>query len=138
MKNKEEENIERIKELLVERWDKQTRILRDSKYGQFVIQTNEVQLHLISLIFLRTTLPSKKLKQYLERLTLGNLINCFRICVKNSVELSLTDDLETYNEKRNTLVHKMYTNKKLTETDCKLSIKLGEKLLTKLKSLINN
>ena len=137
MKNKEEEeNIKHIKELLVKRMIEQTRILRHSKYGQFIIQTNEVQFYLISLIFLRTILPSKKLKQYLERLTLGNLINCFRICVKNSVEASLVDGLEIYNNKRNALAHKMYTNKKLTETDCTLSIKLGEKLLTKLKSLI--
>ena len=136
MKNKEKEDTKYIKELLVKRMIEQTRILRHSKYGQFIIQTNEVQFYLISLIFLRTILPSKKLKQYLERLTLGNLINCFRICVKNSVEASLVDGLEIYNNKRNALAHKMYTNKKLTETDCKLSIKLGEKLLTKLKSLI--
>ena len=134
--DKEGKNIKQIRKLLVKRMLEQKRILRDSKYGQFIIQTNEVQFYLTSLILLRTILPSKKLRQYLERLTLGNLINCFRICVRSSNELSLTDFLESYNEKRNALAHKMYTNKKLTETDCESSIKLGEKLLTELKSLI--
>jgi len=138
MENKEEENIKRIKKLLVERWDKQTRILRDSKYGQFIIQTNEVQIYLYCLILLRAPFIREEFVNRLERATLGNLINYFRICVKNSIEASLVDDLGIYNNKRNALAHKMYTNRKLTETDCESAIKLGEKLLTKLKSLINN
>jgi len=136
MKNKEEENIKRIKKLLAERWDKQTRILRDSKYGQFIIQTNEVQVYLYCLILLRAPFIRKEFVNRLERITLGNLINYFRICVKNSVEASLVDDLEIYNNKRNALAHKMYTNKKLTEKDCESSIKLGEKLLTELRKII--
>ena len=136
MENKEEKNIKRIKKLLVERWDEQRRILMDSKYGQFIIQTNEIQLYLVPIISQRVFQCSKKFSKYLEELTLGKLINCFRICVKDSDELSLVNLLKSYNEKRNALAHKMYTNKKLTETDCKSAIKLGEKLLIELKSLI--
>jgi len=136
MENKKGKNIQNIKELLIKRMLKQRYILRNSKYGQFIIQTNEVQSHLILLILLRTALPNEKLHKYLERMTLGSLINCFRICIKNSDELTLVNFLKSYNKGRITLAHRMYTKKRLTETNCELSIKSGEKLLTKLKKLI--
>jgi len=128
--------IERVKKALVEQKIKQMHIHLNSKYGQFIIQTNNVQSLLFLLILSRTVLLSKRLIKYLERLTLGNLINCFRINTKNPVELSLIDSLDIYNGARNALVHKMYTKQALTERDCELSIKLGEELLIELKALI--
>lgn len=132
MENKK--NIENIKKKLVERESNQRDIHRNSKYGKFIIQTNEIQFYLSTLILLRTT-QDKKISKYLEGLTFGNLINCFRICAKNPIELAFADCLDLYNRSRNALAHKMYSQKKLTEIDCETSIKLGEKFLIKLKEM---
>lgn len=123
MKNKIEKNGRKLPESFF----KQIIENRYSKYGQFIIQTNEVQLLLVFLILLKA-LPSRELKYYLERSTLGNLINSFRICA-NSSELCLIRPLEKYNAARNALAHKMYSKKKLTEKECELSIELGEEIL---------
>lgn len=138
MENKKEKIIEQTIKLAVKGKIEQIRIYRNSKYGQFIIQTNEVQFYLTQLILLRTVLCSKKLRKYLEESTFGSLINCFRVCVKNSSELSLSDDMESYNKSRNALAHKMYTKKKLTEADCESSIKLGEKIIAELKFLLKS
>lgn len=116
----------------------QERINENSKYGQFIIQTSEVQLYLGLLIFLRSPISNKKLKKYLERLQMGNLIGCFRICVKNPFESSLVDSLENYKDSRNTLAHKMFSDQKLTPKECKLSIELGDALLEALKKLLKD
>lgn len=130
----ENEKIEQIKNKLKGRKIEEVHIHRNSKYGEFIIQTNEVQLRLSALILLRTT-QDEKISKYLEGLTLGNLINCFRICAKNPIELAFADCLDLYNRSRNALAHKMYSKKELTETDCETSIKLGEKFLIKLKEM---
>lgn len=135
MENEKEKSIAQKKRLVIEMILEQEHNLRNSKYGKFIIQTNKVHFYLGLLILSRTVLDNKKLIEYLEGSTLGNLINCFRICARNSIDLSLVDSLELYNSKRNALAHKMYTEKELTETDCESSIKLGEQLLSKLKEL---
>lgn len=132
MKSKKEKDLEfreRVEQMYLH---------RNSKYGEFIIQTNSVQFHLVWLIRRRTRsgLISKKLIKYLEGLTLGNLINYFRICAQDSTELSLADDLELYSNKRNKLAHKMYTENKLTITECVSSMRLGKNLLSKLEMLI--
>lgn len=136
MASKEEKNIdEQFKQRV-----KQMYIHRNSKYGQFIIQTNIVQHYLflliLRIIIQRKSLINKKLIKYLEESTLGNLINCFRICADSSDGLSLADDLEFYNNKRNALAHKMCSKNELKITDCVSSIELGDKLLIKLKQLI--
>lgn len=103
----------------------------NSKYGQFIIQTNEVQLLLILLILQRVNLPDKKLSGFLEAGTLGNLINYFRVCARLN-ELPLIKSLELYNQSRNALAHKMYTKKRLTVKECELSIELGAEIITAL------
>ncbi len=136
MKIENEISTENIKKKLIERMIEQKLIRRNSKYGQFIIQTNEVQIYLLCVILKRIILPNKKLIECLEKQTLGELIHNFRICVKNSIELSITEDLKQYNEKRVVLAHKMYTAKKLTEADCELALKLGNKLLIELRQFI--
>jgi hypothetical protein len=110
--------------------------VENSKYGQFIIQTNEVQFYLNLVVLLRTYAPNKKIRDYLERLELGNLIGCFRICTKNPTELALADALNNYKDSRNALAHKMFTNRKLTVKECELSIELGKELLIGLKRII--
>jgi hypothetical protein len=133
----EEKKIENIKKKLVQRMVDHSRFIKNSKYGEFIIQTNEVQSFLILLILLKVVLPNKNLSEYLEKSTLGNLINSFRICASSLREASLINYLDLYNNSCNALAHKMYTKKELTEKDCELAIKLGEKILMELKSLLN-
>lgn len=136
MESKKRKNIEELSEELVKRIIKGREIKINSIYGKFIIQTNEVQFYLGLLILLRTLSPDKKLKKYLEGITFGHLIDCFRICAKDHFELSLIISLNEYKKSRDALAHKMYTNKKLTENECKLSIELGEEILAELKSLL--
>ena len=133
---KENEKNKKLVDELVERRSEKMRIHRDSKYGQFIIQTNEVQRYLTVLILKRTVLCSKKFFNYLDSSTFGNLVNSFMICVQDSTELTLVNDLGLYVSKRNALAHKMYTNNRLTEIECEASLRLGEELLAKLKELI--
>lgn len=137
METKEEKNIKHLKKLFVKRFLKKKRILQNSKYGQLVIQANEIQLWLTLLFTLRATTHTKKFFEYLQQLQFGSIINGFKIC-SNSDEKSLANDLKSYSKNRNKLAHKMYTEKRLTETECESSIKLGEKLLNDLRSKLNN
>lgn len=122
----------KIIEIMVE----QSQIGKNSKYGEFIIQTNKIQFLLIGLISLRVCCPDKKNKNELAQLTLGSLIVCFRICAKNPAELELVKDLEDYKKMRNKLAHKMFTDKKLTTKECELAIEMGNELITVLRKII--
>ncbi|MFA6077326.1 MAG: hypothetical protein WC735_04620 [Candidatus Paceibacterota bacterium] len=132
----EKSDLENLKKEVVRRMVERTIEKENSKYGKFIIQTNEVQLCLVSLIHLRSFYPVESLEEQLERLELGNLITCFRICVKNIPELALVDSLKSYKDKRNKLAHKMFTDKKLTTKECESAIELGNKLIDELKKLV--
>ena len=116
-------------EMIVER----NRISENAKYGEFIIQTNEVQFYLVVAIVLRIYKPTKKLIDNLYGSTLGKLIFYFRILAKNSTDLVLIDALNRYKDSRDALAHKMFSSKKLTTKECELSIDLGKELLMKLK-----
>lgn len=117
-------------------FDKENKIRENSNYGEFIIQSNEVQLYLILLLEFRSFRPDKSLYDNLERLELGNLIGLFRVCVKNTSELVLISYLNRYKNQRNKLAHKMFTQKKLTITECKLAIELGNNIIIILKKII--
>ena len=121
---------------IIKRMAEQRLAAEHSKYGKFIIQTNEVQFYLNLVILLRTHKLDKKFKDYLSRLELGNLIGCFRVCARNSTEVELVRTLDTYKRARNSLAHKMLTNKKLTIRECELAIELGEELLKELQGII--
>lgn len=133
----EKDCVEKTREEFVKGLVEGQRIHENGNYGEFIIQANEVQYYLTSLISIRSSIPNKRLNVFLERLQLGNLIGCFRIQAKNHFEIKLIDSLEKYNNLRNALAHKMFTDKKLTIKECKLSIKLGCNLIIILKKLIN-
>lgn len=130
--------MNRAKEKFIKLMVERNRIQENSKYGQFIIQTNEVQFYLTYIIFSRVLVPTKIFIKYLQGLTLGSLINYFRMCLRNSFELGLADSLGEYNKDRNTLAHKMFSNKKLTPKECELSIVLGDKLLKALIKLFTD
>ncbi len=121
---------------IVEAMMAQQRIVRNSKYGEFIIQSNEIQFYLVFFIKLTATKINKKFSKDIESSTLGTLISYFQLCIKTDDEKLLIGGLLKYNESRNSLAHKMFTNKRLTESECKVSIELGDMLLIMLKELI--
>ncbi len=125
---------ERIEEI-AEHFIKRKRIDENSKYGQFIIQTNEVQLSLKWLILFRSVSFTRELEEFLERVGFGTLINCSRICIKYS-ELDLLKSLKLYKDARDALAHKMFSsNGKLTVTECEKALELGDALLNRLKEI---
>lgn len=132
----EDEEYANNKQKIIETMISQQRIVRNSKYGEFIIQSNEVQFYLVFFIKLTATKINKKLSKDVEGSTLGTLINYFQLCIKTEDEKLLIGGLLKYNESRNSLAHKMFTDKMLTERECNVSIELGDTLLTILKELI--
>src|SRR5436190_11670671 len=109
---------------------------RVSKYGEFIIQTNEVHYYLSALVMLRTFNPDNNFQENLERSQFGNLVGYFTICIKSGEELEVLSSLKQYKTYRDALAHKMFTNNKLKPDDCGEAIKLGEELITFLKEQI--
>jgi hypothetical protein len=110
----------------------------NSKFGEFILQTNEVQFYISVIIFFRTFNPTKQLLKDLQSLTLGQLIKSFRMCIRSETELALINNLEIYNQKRNTLAHKMFSHKRLSLTECKIQIEKGNKILSILSKLLKH
>ncbi len=129
----EREDIRKLaKDIFIER--ERGRI--NSKYGEFIVQTNEVHFWLSLLILTRSHIPNKKFLDYLLSLTLGSLIGHFRVCAKNNIpETNLLGYLDKYKKYRDRLAHKMISPKKLTEKECNQAIKLGKKLWAELNAL---
>lgn len=75
----------------------------------FLVQQNIIQFYLMWLIRLRSRLPDKKLSDWIENQTLGNLIKLYRICANgcDDEEVNLVKVLEKYNKRRRYLVHKI-------------------------------
>jgi len=122
------------KHKIVKRLAKDRDLKTNSKYGRFIVQTNEVQLLLGLQILSRSPNPNDELKRNLERLTLGSLINTFRICAYATPdEERILNLLVKYNEARNALAHKMFTDKKLTPRECESIIKKGAQIIQYLK-----
>ena len=75
-------------------------------FERFLIQQNIIQYLLMALILVRTTFPDKNFRGWIENATLGNLINLYKICVRNEKE-TIVKLLTEYNKGRTYLVHKM-------------------------------
>lgn len=105
-------------------------IRENSKYGELVIQTNEIQVALSYLIFSRSGLPDDDFRVYVfERATLGQLVVIFPLIgILNQEEKNLLRQLKEYNKIRNRLAHKMSTEKRLTSSDCVAALRLGKAL----------
>ncbi len=107
----------------------QKRIELDSKYGKFIIQTNEVQSYLVALIKLRTFSQDKKFHSDLERIQLGPLVGYFTVLARSELELEILEKLKRYKDYRDALAHKMFTDKKLTPEECDEALSIGEELI---------
>jgi len=108
--------------------------------GYFVIQQNKIQSSLNLLIVMR--IPNRKLFtrkwiEWLERSTLGTLINAYQLCARRSnEEEDLIQHLRIYNNKRKDLIHKIEkvgSVSKYTE----VAIKLGDEIKKILDNLID-
>ncbi|MEK7567623.1 MAG: hypothetical protein AAB513_01735 [Patescibacteria group bacterium] len=119
----------RLRKKFVEEVFKQNEIKENSKYGRFILQTNEVQFYLVKLIFLRSFNPTGNFEKELERLQLGALISYLNVCAQNDSDLNLITDLKSYKDKRDALAHKMFSAQKLTINECENGIKIGDKII---------
>jgi hypothetical protein len=109
----------------------------NQKYGEFIIQTNRVQFYLTLLIQLRCFVVDDEFRKHLERSQFGQLIGYFNVCARDSSELKTVEGLRIYNESRNALAHKMFTDKKLSTKECVASIEVGDSLIRYLIILID-
>lgn len=131
-------NKKEVEKQLIEVLMKNQQIHENSKYGEFIIQTNEVQWVLVNLILIRAKYLTPKLQESLERSELGNLIIGFGMCIRTFEESGLLKLLQKYKDSRNALAHKMLTDKKLTINECKVSIKLGTLILNSLREMLKS
>jgi len=98
------------------------------KFGELILQSNEVQFYLYWLVVLNSSFPDEIYLKSLERMEFGNLINLFCACAKRH-ETIIIKKLREYKDKRNRLAHKMYTSKKLTKIECEKTIEDGKEIL---------
>ncbi len=128
-------DIEENKQKYIELISKHRKVEINSKYGELIIQTNEVQMLLMWVIFLRLKYPSESIYNDLEGKTLGNLIWQFQLFIKSKSEIGLLKNLTEYRDSRNALAHKMFTKSRLNENECNLSIELGNLIIEDLELL---
>ena len=119
----------RLRKKFVEEVFKQNEIKENSKYGKFILQTNEVQFYLVKFIFLRSFNLTGNFEKELERLQLGALISYLNVCAQSDYDLNLIADLKNYKDKRDALAHKMFSAQKLTISECDNGIKIGDKII---------
>ena len=131
-------SLEENKAELVRLMVKEMAVRANSKYGKFIIQSNEVQRTLTLLVAYRSYNPTKKIKEKLERLELGSLIECFRVSLKNQPELVLYGSLKKYQDARNALAHKMYTKDRLTVQECEKAISLGDAIIRHIQEIVGD
>ncbi len=142
MVNKEKEErarqYVREQEKLIETLVQQERLRENSKYGELILQTNEVQFYVSTVVILKCSLPDKSYEDYLyEGAELGTLINLFNASsrdIENSYNIICK--LREYNRQRNRLAHKMNSNRRLTFDECKKTIADGEEILKDLKGIL--
>ncbi|HSX58383.1 MAG TPA: hypothetical protein VLE47_03905 [Candidatus Saccharimonadales bacterium] len=112
---------------------------RTDKLSRFLIQQNIIQFYLAVLIATRSGLPDRDLIDWVENMTLGNLLKIFKVTISiNKKELNLLKDLKDYNRKRNFLVHKLFAELKYkkVEEEAEEALKTGSKILGPLVDLV--
>jgi hypothetical protein len=108
---------------------------------KFLFQQNLIQFLLIKLILLRTKLRDKKLEDWIERASLGNLIQIYKVCAsQNEIEVSLIKLLNQYNKRRNYLIHKIVKNSnyKKVKDEAGNANKDGLEIIKSLEKLLKN
>jgi hypothetical protein len=128
--------------------------LNKTLLGDFIVQQNEIQFLLTSLILLRLKkhgLIDKKWIERMETFSLGKIIFIYKTCASQTIkERNLVKNLENYNSGRNKIIHKLFEMfheevKKVKSTQTKKigklkilvqSLGLGEKIKTDLIDLL--
>lgn len=138
--NKDQKNHSDIKRKMASKMFSYKHFSENSKFGEFIIQTNEVQFMLALAIFKCPFLIDDIREELFEKNGLGTLINKFKKCTKkrSDIEKLLFSDLTKYNTKRNKLAHKMYSSEKLTSKECARAIQDGEMVLKTLYSITDS
>ena len=104
-----------------------------AKYGEFIVQTNEVQLALFIVVLTRASIVDKNYIESLERAELGVLVSLFQTCARKTPRmLALVQALNLYNKYRRRLAHKMFSKQKLTPDECDIAITVGKGILKEL------
>lgn len=108
--------------------------------ARFLIIQNFVQYHLSTLVFFRARRKDKDLYEKLEKSTLGQLLNYFKVCVNQRREIGLIEDLISFVKKRNYLVHRLLHDPegarflRTAEETCSL----GRKIMVRLENAIES
>ncbi len=136
MVNKDKESRARQyvveKEKFTERILEESRTRDNAKYGEFILQTNDVLRYLVGFIFLRSFTLNESFKKHLEESQMGALISYLNVCARIGSDFALMAKLKDYKKKRDALAHKMFTDKKLTVNECEKAIKAGDKIISYL------
>ena len=129
---------DKIKRRMAESMVRGRKNMENAKYGEFVIQTNEVQYFLALAVLMRSSFVDNEYKNWLfDRAELGTLIGLFRVCARLTPSMyALFMQLQQYKKDRNRLAHKMFLSKtRLTPAECEKAIALGQEILKKLYAL---
>jgi hypothetical protein len=128
-------NAEKLKRKIAESMVRGQKYRANAKYGEFVVQSNEVQYMLALVVLLRSSFTDKDYENWLyEKAGLGTLISQFKACAHRTPSMyQLLLQLKDYKKFRDRLAHKMFSSKtKLTLVECEKAIALGEKIIPKL------
>ena len=132
------ESLEKLKKELVLRMVKNQQAFQNQKFGEFIIQSNNIQFYLSNLIILRASFPDKEFADKIESGTLGQIINLFCACAqRESGEAYLIPELRKHSKIRNRFAHKIHTPANLTKDELQKAVELGNKILKALIEIMN-
>ena len=129
-------NVDTLKKRMAQSMVRGQINLENQKYGEFIKQTNEVQVFLAVVILKKSSLPDNDYMENLFGKEFGPLISLFQACAPRTItSYQLLLKLKKYQKDRNRLAHKMFSSKKLTPTECDAAIKEGELILIILRKM---
>lgn len=125
-----EDSYEKIKEKLIQAMVRNQQAKESQKFGEFIIQSNNIQFYLSNLVILRSSYPDKEYIEKIESGTLGQIINLFCACAKKETgEFILIPKLRKYNKIRNKFAHKIHSPAKLTKDELQNAVSIGNDIL---------
>jgi hypothetical protein len=113
------------------------RAMESQKFGDFIIQSNNIQSYLSNLVILRSSYPDKEYMDKIESGTLGQIINLFCACAKKETgEMILIPKLRKYCKIRNKFAHKIHAHEQFTKDELQNAVLLGKEVLKSLISIV--
>ncbi|MES2409613.1 MAG: hypothetical protein V4509_04945 [Patescibacteria group bacterium] len=133
-----EDQYEKFKKEFIKTKIRNQRALESQKFGDFILQSNNIQFYLSQLVILRASFPDKEYVEKIESGTLGQIINLFCACCKTETgEHTLIPKLRSHNKIRNKFAHKVLITTIPTNNELKKSIELGNDILKALILIAN-